>query len=189
MTITMFDRVVDRLRQVRLPANETLAAAKTSGARPSRPIAGQAPAHQGPFADHHLVGFDVHSVGRFAVRFFGCVLAMVMAGTLILWVFASILGLVSAFEKFMRGIGFAGFHLLSIEFLFALAVLTTAIAAFMVAMTMVAAVLYNVLASRWGGVRIFVSGSTGAVPTGNRAAPRPSGTSARSKTSGSSAVA
>jgi hypothetical protein len=41
---------------------------------------------------------------------------------------------------------------------------------FMVGMTVVAAALYNVLASRWGGVRIFVSdGPDAATVTGSAA--------------------
>ena len=62
-----------------------------------------------------------------------------------------------AFEEFMDGIGFTNFHLISVEVLFGLALIALVFAAFMVGMTVVAAGLYNVLASRWGGVTIFVS--------------------------------
>jgi hypothetical protein len=154
----MFDRVVDRFRQGRLPGTDGDATVKGDSALAVGPPIVIQPGPSDPRVnDHRLSGFDLHSVVVFAARFFACVAAMVMAGTFVLWVFASLLGLVSAFEEFMQGIGFTDFRLLSIEFLFGLALLTAAFMTFMVGMTVVAAGLYNVLASRWGGVRIFVS--------------------------------
>jgi len=158
VTITMFDRVVDRFRQGRLPGTDGDATIGGDHARAAGPPIALQPGGADPGVDdHRLSGFDLRSVCEFALRFFGCVAAMVMAGTFVLWVFASLLGLVSAFEEFMQGIGFTDFRLLSIEFLFGLALLTAAVMTFMVGMTVVAALLYNVIASRWGGVRIFVS--------------------------------
>jgi len=118
-----------------------------------------------PTEDHYLEGFDLRSVARFAVRFFTCVLAALILATFALWILASLLGLVGAFERFMRGIGFTDFGFLSIELLAGVCLIGAAFSIFMVVLTCVAAALYNVLAYRWEGVRIYVSGPRTAAPT------------------------
>lgn len=165
-TTTAFDRLAERLRHVRRSDGDGNGVGRSGepddadGMILGAPIVLPDPPADLHVTDHRLAGFDLRSVGSFAVRFFACVMGMVLAGVVVLWVIASVLGLVSAFEDFMDGIGFSGFHLLSIEFLFGLALLSSAFAAFAVGMTLVAAGLYNVLASRRGGVRIFVSETT-----------------------------
>ena len=105
----------------------------------------------------YLEGFDLRSVARFAVRFFACVLAAMIVATFALWAVASLLGLVGAFERFMRGIGFTDFTFLSIKFLLGICLIGAAISLFLVVMTLLTAGLYNVLAHRWQGVRVFIS--------------------------------
>ena len=107
--------------------------------------------------DSYVQGFDLRSVTTFATRFYGCVIAAFTVGLVVLWVLASLIGLVSAFESFMRGIGFSGFSFVSLQFFFGICLLALAFEALMVAMTVVSAALYNVLAHRYGGVRMFVS--------------------------------
>jgi hypothetical protein len=160
-TATVFDRIVERLRHLR-PASDGVGAAgdtdgEADGALLGQPIVVPDPPDELHVTDHRFAGFDLRSVGSFALKFFGCFVAMVLAGAVVLWALASVLGLVSAFEDFMDGIGFTGFHLLSLEFLLGLVLISAAIGAFMVGITLVFAGLYNVLASRWGGIRIFVS--------------------------------
>jgi hypothetical protein len=159
----VFDRKMKRVRD-RVAARRE--AARAQGAtfaddEPKAPLAQQIVVPDTPgevtITDHHFQGFDLRSVAWFAVRFFACVMGMVLAGALILWLLASVFGLVSAFEEFMDGIGFTDFRLLSIEFLLGLALLTAAFSFLLIGITLVGAGLYNVLASRWGGIRIFVS--------------------------------
>ena len=155
---TKLDRVVDRLRRPR--------SAGTGDDEPGlldAPIV--VPTIDHTTTDHQLSGFDLRSVAKFATKFFGAVVAMIFAAVVVVWLLASVLGLVSAFEEFMDGIGFTNFHLLSVEFLFGLALLALVFAAFMVAMTVVAAGLYNVLASHGGGVTIFVSATPPDAPS------------------------
>jgi hypothetical protein len=123
------------------------------------PIAMPAPGPGARTSDLHLEGFDLRSVGMFATRFWGCVMAAVLFGTAVLWFLASLVGLVSAVERFMRGIGFAGFSFLSLQFLFGVLLLAVAFGALMVVMFTLAAALYNGLAHRYGGVRMFTSDS------------------------------
>lgn len=110
-----------------------------------------------PATAMQFVGFRLESVRRFAMRLFGCVLSMLVLGAVILWVLMSMVGVVGAFEKFMRGIGFSGFHVLSIQFVFGLVLIAAAFSAFVAAMTVVVAGLYNVLAAHSGGVEVLVN--------------------------------
>lgn len=192
-TATVFDRIVERLRHLRphAPAADGMATTgdtddEADGTILGQPIVVPDPPAELHVTDHRFAGFDLRSVATFALKFFGCFVAMVLAGAVVLWALASVLGLVSAFEDFMDGIGFTGFHLLSLEFLLGLFLISAAIGAFMVGITLVAAGLYNVLASRGGGVRIFVS-ETGGVgwspeitePTGNGNGSDPDGRATR----------
>ncbi len=129
----------------------------------------------------YLEGFDLRSVARFAVRFFGCVLAAMIVATFALWAVASILGLVGAFERFMRGIGFTDFSFLSMEFLLGICMIGAAFSLFMVVMTLLAAGLYNVLAHRWQGVRIFVSDGRSQTPAPSISAATPARPAAPAK--------
>jgi hypothetical protein len=113
---------------------------------------------------HYLEGFDLRSVARFTLRFFTCVFAALVVAIFALWAVASVLGLVGAFERFMRGIGFTDFRLLSIEFLLGLCLVGVAFCVFMVVFTCVAAALYNVLAHRWEGVRVYLSSASATTP-------------------------
>jgi transmembrane protein DUF3566 len=134
--------------------------------------------------DHYLEGFDLRSVARFAVRFFTCVLAALILATFALWILASVFGLVGAFERFMRGIGFTDFSFLSIEFLAGVCLVGAAFAIFMVVLTCVAVALYNVLAYRWEGVRIYVSGPRA---TSSRSSEGMASSNGRASSSGASA--
>jgi len=104
-----------------------------------------------------IEGFDLRSVARFSIRFFGCVLAAIIASTFALWVLASLLGLVGDFERFMRGIGFSGFHFLSIQVILGLVLIGVAFCIVMTVFTCIAAALYNVLSYRYEGVRVYLS--------------------------------
>jgi transmembrane protein DUF3566 len=121
-----------------------------------------------------IEGFDLRSVARFSIRFFGCVLAAIIASTFALWVLASLLGLVGDFERFMRGIGFSGFHFLSIQVILGLVLIGIAFCIVMTVFTCIAAALYNVLSYRYEGVRVYLSDA----PTPANAArhPEPSAT-------------
>jgi hypothetical protein len=107
--------------------------------------------------EQYLQGFDLRSVARFAVRFFTCVLAAMIVATFAVWLVASALGLIGDFERFMEGVGFNDFHLLSIEFLLGVCFIGVAFAIFMTVLVCAAAALYNVLAHRWEGVRVYMS--------------------------------
>jgi hypothetical protein len=100
----------------------------------------------------------------------------------VFWVLGSILGVVDAFEHLMRGIGFTGFHVLSFQLLFAVAFLGAVWCGFMVGMTVVAAALYNVLAQRNGGVRVFVGAET---LTGHEAGSNGNGSNGKATGNGS----
>ena len=108
-------------------------------------------------AEQYLAGFDLRSVVRFSVRFFTCVLAAMIVATFAVWLIASALGLIGDFERFMEGVGFNDFHLLSVEFLLGVCLIGVAFAMFMTVLVCAAAALYNVLAHRWEGVRVYMA--------------------------------
>jgi hypothetical protein len=122
-----------------------------------RPFLVPMPAPGATLTDHRLSGFDLRSVASMATRLYGCVLAIVMSAAVVFWAFGSIVGVVGAFEKFMRSIGFTGFHFLSFQLLLGVTFLAAVLGGLVVGMTVVVASLYNVLANRNGGVRVFVS--------------------------------
>ncbi len=160
--------VVDRLREVRVPlrgvrvgTNGHVDGADQVLIGPPFEVSTAAPS--APVAAHHLAGFDLRSVAAISVRFSGCAIALVLAATVLFWILGSMVGLVGAFEKFMRGIGFSGFHFLSIQLLLGVTFVAAVFGAFLVGMTLVAAALYNALAQRSGGVRILVADGTRAV--------------------------
>jgi hypothetical protein len=117
-----------------------------------------------------IEGFDLRSVARFSIRFFGCVLAAIIASTFALWVLASLLGLIGDFERFMRGIGFSGFHFLSIQVILGLVLIGMAFCIVMTVFTCVAAALYNVLSYRFEGVRVYLSDAPSPANSGNHSA-------------------
>ena len=121
--------------------------------------------------EQYLQGFDLRSVARFAVRFFTCVLAAMIVATFAVWLVASALGLIGDFERFMEGVGFNDFHLLSIEFLLGVCFIGVAFSIFMTVLVCAAAALYNVLAHRWEGVRVYMS--SGPAPRASETLPRP----------------
>lgn len=167
--------MVDRLRDVRVPLRGTRVNASRRASSDvgvdaaddvvdvademliGEPYEGSTTARSMPVAAHHVAAFDLRSVFSMATRFYACTLAMVLAATILFWILGSIVGLVGAFEKLMRGIGFSGFQFLSIELLFGVTFLAAVIGAFLVGMTVVAAALYNVLAQRHGGVRVLIA--------------------------------
>src|SRR5690242_11607566 len=102
------DRAVDRLRRPR--GNGARADKDEASLLDVAPIV--LPSVDHTTTDHQLSGFDLRSVAGFATKFFACVVAMIFAAVVVLWLLASVLGLVSAFEEFMDGIGFTNFHLL-----------------------------------------------------------------------------
>jgi hypothetical protein len=110
--------------------------------------------------DSYVEGFDLRSVAKFATRFFGCLVAAFAVGAIVLWTLASVVGLVSDVEHFMRSIGFTGFSFLSVQLILEVALVALVFGALMVALTVLAAALCNVLAQRHGGVRMFVSDGT-----------------------------
>lgn len=157
-------RFVDRLQHVNLPSFEAKNGhSNGNGATSLETVLEESPAVSPSARDdidddgQVLEGFDLRSVARFSIRFFGCVFAAFVMATFALWVLASVLGLVGDFERFMRGIGFTGFRFLSIQFLLGLALIGIAFWAVMVVLTCVTAALYNVLAYRWEGVRVYLS--------------------------------
>ena len=107
----------------------------------------------------NLSGFDLRSVAQFGIKFFGSFAAAACVGFAAVWLLASLVGVVGDLEQFMRDIGFAGFTFLSIEVILGVALLAAASVAFLVTLTVVAAALYNVLARRHGGIRIYTSES------------------------------
>lgn len=157
---------------VRIPKEHT--GARVASARskldPLPPLSWTAPHNGAPVASAagskpdvsgsktvRFVGFQLKSVRRFAVRLFGYLFGMMLLAAPLLWLLMSAVGVVDAFEKFMRDIGFSGFHLLSLQFIFGLAWLAAVFAGFVAAMTVVAAGLYNVLASRQHGIELLVT--------------------------------
>jgi hypothetical protein len=154
--------MVDRLREVRVPLRgfrlERDGQATGVEAMPmARPLVVPTSGPDAPTTDHRLAGFDLRSVGSMAVRFYGCAIAVALAAAVVFWILGSMLGVVGAFEKFMRGIGFTGFHVLSLQLLVGVTFVAAVFAAFLVGITVVSAALYNALARQHGGVRVLIA--------------------------------
>jgi hypothetical protein len=132
--------------------------------------------------DQFLEGFDLRSVAQFGIRFFGALAAAGCVGFAIVWAFASVVGVVGDLEQLMRDIGFEGFTFLSIQVILGVVLLAAAVVALLVTLSVVAAALYNVLARRSGGIRIYTSQGVPAAANGN-------GAKTKSVTAGDATVA
>lgn len=104
---------------------------------------------------HRLEGFELRSVGRIALFYYACALAVLMLGVVLTWAGLSALGFVGQFEEFMRSIGFRGFRVSTSAVILGGILLVAAVVVFLTVMTMLAAGFYNALARHHGvGVRL-----------------------------------
>ena len=117
--------------------------------------------------DQFLDGFDLRSVAQFGIRFWGALAAAGCVGFAIVWAFASVVGVVADLEHLMRDIGFEGFKFLSLEVILGVALVAAAAVAFLVTLSVIGAALYNVLARKHHGIRIFISQGAPAAENGN----------------------
>ena len=110
-----------------------------------------------PSSRRHIDTIDLRSLAVFAALFYGASVAALSGALLLVWVVASIAGIVARFEEFMRSIGFRGFHVLSPELLLGGVVLAVAFALFLTVMSVLAGAVYNVLARSGHAVQFSIA--------------------------------
>jgi Transmembrane domain of unknown function (DUF3566) len=103
---------------------------------------------------HQLEGIELRSLAVFAALFYGAAFVALGIGIAVVWFFAWIVGLVGQFEEFMQSIGFRDFQLVGPRVIFGGLVLALALVVFLTVMTVLAAALYNVMASNGRTVRM-----------------------------------
>jgi len=103
---------------------------------------------------HRLEGFELRSVTRAALRYYACAFAVLAISVVIVWLGASMLGIVGRIEGFMRSIGFRGFQFAGFQVIVGGILLCIAGVAFLTVMTVLAAMFFNLLGRSECGVGI-----------------------------------
>lgn len=131
---------------------------------------------------HRVLGLDLRSVARASFLFYSCVFAALLVAGFVLWVVASLLGVVGNVEQFMDDMGFDGFHFLSGTLVAAAVLLGAAGVAICTVGTVVAAGFFNTICGVSGGIDVMVAPDMSPDPEHARllpAGPRPDGVRGR----------
>ncbi len=100
---------------------------------------------------------DLLPLARVSACYSACVVAATLVAAVVLWLVLEGLGIVSGYERFMRGIGFRHFRLIPLQMLLGLTLIGVALMTLMVVFTVLAGAFYNALSDRWGGVTVHTS--------------------------------
>ncbi|HUF83131.1 MAG TPA: DUF3566 domain-containing protein [Acidimicrobiia bacterium] len=97
------------------------------------------------------------SVARVSACFYLCGLVVAMVAAVVLWMVASVVGVVAELESFIDDLGFEGFQFLSGTLLWAGLLIGLAVTVILTVLTVVAAALYNLFADLVGGLEITLA--------------------------------
>jgi hypothetical protein len=97
------------------------------------------------------------SVARVSACFYLCAFVVTLVAATVLWMVASVVGVVGEIESFMDDLGFEGFHFVSGTLLWATLLIGLALAAIFTVVTVVAAALYNLFADLVGGLEVTLA--------------------------------
>lgn len=97
------------------------------------------------------------SVARVSACFYLCGFVVIMVAATVLWIVASIVGVVGGIESFIDDLGFEGFHFVSGTLLVATLLIGLALTAIFTVTTVVAAALYNLFADLVGGLEVTLA--------------------------------
>jgi hypothetical protein len=100
---------------------------------------------------------EPRSVLRLSVLFYLCVCGVLLVSAIVLWIGASLTGVLDNVESFFRDAGFDGFRFSPFPLFRAFFLMGVILTAAGTAANVLLAALYNVLADAVGGVRITVA--------------------------------
>ena len=103
---------------------------------------------------HRLEGFDLRSVASTALLYYACAFVVLSLGVVLVWVGASVFGVVGHVEDFMRSIGFRDFHVAGFKIIMGAVLVCVAVVTFLTVMTVLAAAFYNLLGRPNRGLRL-----------------------------------
>lgn len=110
---------------------------------------------------HQVNGVDLKSLAVVASLFYTTAFLALGVGLVVVWLLASVVGVVGQFEEFMQSIGFSDFHVLGPQLIVGSLLLGASLVIFLSVMTVLAGGFYNVMASYGRGVQLRV----GVAPT------------------------
>jgi len=105
---------------------------------------------------HQVNGVDLRSLAVVASLFYTTAFLALGLGLIVVWLLASVVGVVGQFEEFMQSIGFSDFNVLGPELIFGSLLLGASFVVFLTVMTVLAGAFYNVMASYGRGVQLRV---------------------------------
>jgi hypothetical protein len=113
---------------------------------------------------HQLEGIELRSLASFAALFYGAAFVALGVGIAVVWILASIAGLVGRFEEFMQSIGFRDFQVIGPKVILGGLLLAAALVVFLTVMTVLAGALFNVMANSGRTVRVRLGEAPPAAP-------------------------
>ena len=100
--------------------------------------------------------FDAWSVLKVSFLFYTSLLLIVLLAGVMLWLAGGSVGAIDSVERFMRGIGFSGFRFVSDRLLQGFAAAGVTLVVLATVMTVLMAVIYNLISDVVGGIQVIV---------------------------------